>query len=300
MIDLVKAAANVGVKRPLLAAPGDGPPDRLQRVVRRQPGPEPVARGQEVGFEDRLEHDPRRRHHHPVGDTWNTERPQLAWFARLRDVNPAQRPRPVGPGAQPRGELVEEHAHPRVHDVVDGDPIDARGSAVGTDLAPSPPEHVAAGDLVMEGVEAAILVLLGTAVEHALESTNPVHALGATDGPSRDGTHQSPSHPPCASMKRGPFPNAAGFPDLRVLRPAPTAARPPTPLPGFAGYRRGIASLAPQATGPRRLSRVPRTTIRTFNAQYAGGFLSARSWNKSAFHGLRRARTGSAPSLPRS
>ena len=42
----------------------------------------------------------------------------------------------------------------------------------------------------------------------------------------------------------------------------------------------GGASLpaAPQATGPRRLSRVPRTTIRTFNAQYAGRFFSARSW----------------------
>ena len=41
-----------------------------------------------------------------------------------------------------------------------------------------------------------------------------------------------------------------------------------------------------------------RTTIRTFNAQYAGGFLSARSWTKSAFHGLRRRLTGSAPSTP--
>jgi hypothetical protein len=70
------------------------------------------------------------------------------------------------------------------------------------------------------------------------------------------------------------------------------------PLPGFAGYRPGIASLAPQATGPRRLSRVPRTTIRTFNAQYAGGFLSARSWNQNAFHGLRRLDNGSAPSWP--
>jgi hypothetical protein len=55
---------------------------------------------------------------------------------------------------------------------------------------------------------------------------------------------------------------------------------------------------APQAPGPRRLSRVPRTTIRTFNAQYAGGFLGARSWTKSAFPGLRRGRTGSAPPLP--
>src|SRR5438093_1542438 len=90
----------------------------------------------------------------------------------------------------------------------------------------------------------------------------------------------------------------AGFPDLGVLRPAPTAARPPSPLPGFAGYRRASLPVTPQATGPRRLSRVPRTTIRTFNAQYAGGFLSARSWNKDAFRGLRRARNGSAPSLP--
>ena len=57
-------------------------------------------------------------------------------------------------------------------------------------LAPSLPEHIAAGDLVIEGVEAAILVLLGTAVQHALESTNPVHALGAADGSSRFGTHQ--------------------------------------------------------------------------------------------------------------
>ena len=38
------------------------------------------------------------------------------------------------------------------------------------------------------------------------------------------------------------------------------------PLPGFAGYRPGIASLAPQATGSRRLSRVPRTTVRAFSA----------------------------------
>ena len=41
----------------------------------------------------------------------------------------------------------------------------------------------------------------------------------------------------------------AGFPDPRLLRPAPTAARPPTPLPGFAGYRRGIASRRPAGDG---------------------------------------------------
>jgi hypothetical protein len=68
------------------------------------------------------------------------------------------------------------------------------------------------------------------------------------------------------------------------------------PLPGFAGYRRASLPDAPQAPAPRRLSRAPRTTIRTFNTQYAGGFLGARSWTKSASRGLRRGRTGSAPS----
>src|SRR5919198_481750 len=133
---------------------------------------------------------------------------------------PPQRPRPVGPGAQLGGELVEKLADRGRRDVVDGDAIDAGGPAVGTDLAPSPPEHVAAGDLVIEGVEAAILVLLGTAVEHALESTNPVHAMGAADGPSRHvGTHQSPSPPPCASMKRGPFPTWPAFPTSEYYDP---------------------------------------------------------------------------------
>jgi hypothetical protein len=44
------------------------------------------------------------------------------------------------------------------------------------------------------------------------------------------------------------------------------------PLPGIAGHRRASLPATPQATGPRRLSPVPRTTIRPFNAQYAGGF----------------------------
>jgi hypothetical protein len=54
----------------------------------------------------------------------------------------------------------------------------------------------------------------------------------------------------------------------------------------------------PAAAGPRRLSPVPRTTVRAFNAQYAGGFFSARSRIPGAFHGLRRRVIGSAPSWP--
>ena len=72
-------------------------------------------------------------------------------------------------------------------------------------------EHRAAGELVMAG-ETAIPLLLNTAVEHALESMNPVHALGAADGTSRFGTHQGPSAPSRASMKRGSFPMWPAFP----------------------------------------------------------------------------------------
>jgi hypothetical protein len=97
-------------------------------------------------------------------------------------MNPPQRPRPVCPGLELHGELVEEVAHPGTHDVIDGDPINAERPTVSTDLAPGPPEHVAAGDLVIEGVETTILVLLGAALEHALESTNPIHTSGGARG----------------------------------------------------------------------------------------------------------------------
>src|SRR5271166_6854553 len=107
-------------------------------------------------------------------------------------MNAPQQPRPVGPGAQLRGDLVEELAHPRDDDVVDADSINAGCAPVGTDLAPGPAHDVAAGDLVTQGVEAAIPILLGTAVKHALESTNPIHTQGAADGPSRYGTRQIP------------------------------------------------------------------------------------------------------------
>ena len=50
VVNFVKAAANVSVKHPSLPAPGDGLSDRLQRVVCREPGPKPVARGQKVGL----------------------------------------------------------------------------------------------------------------------------------------------------------------------------------------------------------------------------------------------------------
>jgi hypothetical protein len=89
-----------------------------------------------------------------------------------------QRPRPVSAGAPPAGERFEELAYPGALDLLDGHAIDPTSPAVCTDLAPGPLHDVAAGDLVKEGVEAAIPILFSAAVENALESTNTVHAPG--------------------------------------------------------------------------------------------------------------------------
>ena len=97
-------------------------------------------------------------------------------------------------------------------------------------------------------------------------------------------------------MKRGPFPMWPAFPtpDYYDLLRLPLGR--PHHFPGAPVIGDASLPATPQATGPRRLSRVPETTIRTFNAHSDGGFLSARSWTKSAFRGLRRSVTGSAPS----
>jgi hypothetical protein len=97
-------------------------------------------------------------------------------------------------------------------------------------------------------------------------------------------------------MKYGPFPTRPAFPTPEYYDPLRPPLDHPSHFPGPPVIGRASLPTTPQATGPRRLSRVPTTTIRTFNAHYAGGFLSARSWNKNAFHGLRRHETGPAPS----
>jgi hypothetical protein len=125
-------------------------------------------------------------------DLWDPERPQLAWLARLGDTHPPQRSRPIPSGAQPPGELVQELIDPEALHVVDRYAIDTGRAPVSTDLPPRPAHDVAAGDLVKQGMKTAIPTLLGTALQHALESANPIHTQGVADRPSRYGTHQVP------------------------------------------------------------------------------------------------------------
>ena len=163
----------------------------------------------EVRLEDRLEHALRCGHHHPVGDGGNAERTGLAPPARLRDAHPPERLRAIAARPKCPCEPVEERSH-RLgtpgFDVGDGDAVHTGGTLVGGHVDPRLPHHVAAGELVEEDVEAARPVLLGAAIQHALEDSDGVQALGLSDGPSRDhGTRQRPSPPSRAPMKQGPF-----------------------------------------------------------------------------------------------
>jgi hypothetical protein len=107
---------------------------------------------------------------------------------------PPQGPRPVSPGPKLEGELLEELLHPGVLDIFDADAVDSGGTLVGSHVPPRPSHHVAAGDLVEQGVETTLGCLLGTAVEHALEGSNAVRAdTGPADGASRHSSALLPS-----------------------------------------------------------------------------------------------------------
>src|SRR5262249_39421588 len=82
------------------------------------------------------------------------------------------------------------------------------------------------------------VVFLGTAVQHALQGSGLVQAIGLPDGPSRSGTHQNPSSPTRRIDEAGALRHVDGFPALGLLRPPPTASRRPRHFPGSPGYRR--------------------------------------------------------------
>jgi hypothetical protein len=129
VVDGPKAVADVGVQHPL-GAPVGLDPDGLKGLMGRALGSEPIAGRQEVGLEDRLQDQLGRGHRHPVTHARNAERPGLARLARLGNVDPPQRRRPVGPGLERCGQLLEEARHPGRLDAFDGDPIHARRPSV--------------------------------------------------------------------------------------------------------------------------------------------------------------------------
>ena len=94
-------------------------------------------------------------------------------------MHPPQRPGPVPAGPQLSGKLFKKRPHagiPGRLDRLDTDAIDAGRALVGAHVEPRPPQHVAAGDLVKQGMETTLGILLGTA------NTARAGGLGRTPG----------------------------------------------------------------------------------------------------------------------
>ena len=102
------------------------------------------------------------------------ERAGLTWFARLGNVHSPQRLRPVRPGPKLPGESIEKGPH-RLgapdFDIGDAHAVGPRGALVGGHVNPCSPHHIAAGELVEEGMEPTCPILLGAAIQHALKSS---------------------------------------------------------------------------------------------------------------------------------
>jgi hypothetical protein len=197
VVDGAETVADVGVQHPLGAAVGLDP-DGLKGLMGRALRAEPEADRQEVGLEDRLQDQLRCGHRHPVTHGRDAKRPGLARLARLGDVHPPQRRRPVATGPKRCREVTEEGCHPGRLDLINGHAIHAGRPSVGSHLLPGPPPDIAAGNLVVESMEPAVGLLLGAAVQHALQGTDLVQAVGPRGGPSpQAGTHRIPPPARC-------------------------------------------------------------------------------------------------------
>ena len=98
--------------------------------------------------------------------------------------------------------------------------------------------------------------------------------------------------------KVGPLPSGK----VMLSLPSSVLWAPPTPLPGFPLHFTGVLLIAPVTSASSRrpggVSPVPEPAFLTFRSLYAGGFFGTALQNLRAFHGLRSALPGSAPSWP--
>jgi hypothetical protein len=110
MRDLVEARGDVTLHRPLVAVrwAGEGA-DLGDRVVRPPVGPKPVRARQEVGLEDRFQHQLQRSLHHTVSHGGDAQPPLLP--VRLRDHPFAHGKRPELSSLQLIADLGEERIH---------------------------------------------------------------------------------------------------------------------------------------------------------------------------------------------
>ncbi len=176
VIKIAEGVRDVGFEHPV-GSPVGLDSNLVQGMVHAASWAVAEARRQEVRFPDGLQEQFCRRHGRSVPTGGYAERPELARLPGLGDLDSPQRGGPVGPLLQVLGDVFKEGFHSGGLDVVDADAVDTGSPSVFTDLAPGPGKHVAAGDLVEEGMELASRVLLGTAVERVGEGSGPGWAL---------------------------------------------------------------------------------------------------------------------------
>ena len=149
--NLAEVVRQVGVHHLPVARPQQSmhAPDRVMRVSTRPIG---VLLRLQVGFENRRQHQHRRRLRHPVPETRNAQRPELPALL-LRDEDLPNRPRPVGPLLQVPRQCSQPPVHPERLDVRDRLAVHPGRAAVATDGLPGDHEHVIAPHLVAQRVE---------------------------------------------------------------------------------------------------------------------------------------------------
>ncbi len=114
--------------------------DLGDRVVGAPQGPEPVRDRQEVGLEDRFQHQYQRCLHDPVRDHGNTDLADLARPTRLRDLSFLHRQRSERAVLDGGPQVVQEPGHPdTLLHVGDGQPVDT--GSVRTAVARDPVER---------------------------------------------------------------------------------------------------------------------------------------------------------------
>lgn len=122
---------------------------------------------QAIRLEERLAHEARGRLGHPLPTGRDAEGPRPT--VRLPEEHPAQRGRPVGPGAERRLECLEELGDPALLYVGEGDPVHSRGAPVRADQGVGMTQAIRPPPLVIEEGQPVRRLLLGLAGALPLE-----------------------------------------------------------------------------------------------------------------------------------
>ena len=163
-------------------------------------------------------------------------------------------------------------------------------------VAPGPAQDVAAGDLVVQGMEPACGILLGTAVEHALQGTDLSRPSAWLMDLAAHGALTRSSLLRRASMKQGSFPPAGlCCPGRRTTTTPSDCLSAARHFPGSPVIGRH-ASRTPQAGAEEALSS-SQDNLLTVPRPYAGGFMAPAPGSQVPSMAF-ASHTGSAPSWP--